>query len=58
MPVADADGVRAILRRSDAALEEKSSGRPFPTWSEVVEVRENLGDRKVAPPTEIYKRAK
>ena len=29
------------------------SGRQFPTWSEVLEVIENLGYRKVATPTEI-----
>ncbi len=38
-------------------LYKRRSGRQFPTWSEVLEVIENLGYRKVAPPTEIYKRA-
>jgi hypothetical protein len=36
-------------------LYKRRSGRQFPTWSEVLEVLENLGYRKVAPPTEIYK---
>jgi hypothetical protein len=38
-------------------LYKRRSGRQFPTWSEVLEVIESLGYRKVAPPTEIYKRA-
>jgi hypothetical protein len=38
-------------------LYKRRSGRQFPTWSEVLEVLENLGYRKVAPPTEIYKHA-
>ncbi len=38
-------------------LYKRRSGRQFPTWSEVLEVIENLGYRKVAPPTEIYKHA-
>jgi hypothetical protein len=37
-------------------LYKRRSGRQFPTWSEVLEVLEHLGYRKVAPPTEIYKR--
>jgi hypothetical protein len=37
-------------------LYKRRSGRQFPTWSEVLEVIEHLGYRKVAPPTEIYKR--
>jgi hypothetical protein len=36
-------------------LYKRRSGRQFPTWSEVLEVLQNLGYRKVAPPTEIYK---
>jgi hypothetical protein len=36
-------------------LYKRRSGRQFPTWSEVLEVLENLGYRKVAQPTEIYK---
>jgi hypothetical protein len=38
-------------------LYKHRSGRQFPTWSEVLEVIEHLGYRKVAPPTEIYKHA-
>jgi hypothetical protein len=38
-------------------LYKRRSGRQFPTWSEVLEVLENLGYRKVAAPTEIYKHA-
>jgi hypothetical protein len=38
-------------------LYKRRSGRQFPTWSEVLEVIEHLGYRKVAPPTEIYKHA-
>jgi len=36
-------------------LYKRRSGRQFPTWSEVLEVLQNLGYRKVAEPTEIYK---
>lgn len=36
-------------------LYKRRSGRQFPTWSEVLEVLDNLGYRKVATPTEIYK---
>ncbi len=32
---------------------KRSSGREFPTWSEVLEVVSSLGYRKVAEPTEI-----
>jgi hypothetical protein len=35
-------------------LYKRRSGRQFPTWSEVLEVLQNLGYRKVAAPTEIY----
>ena len=35
-------------------LYKRRSGRQFPTWSEVLEVLQNLGYRKVAVPTEIY----
>jgi hypothetical protein len=35
-------------------LYKRRSGRQFPTWSEVLEVLQNLGYRKVAPPTDIY----
>jgi hypothetical protein len=38
-------------------LYKRRSGRQFPTWSEVLEVLQNLGYRKVAPPTEIYQQA-
>jgi hypothetical protein len=38
-------------------LYKRRSGRQFPTWSEVLEVIEHLGYRKVAVPTEIYKHA-
>jgi hypothetical protein len=38
-------------------LYKRRSGRQFPTWSEVLEVIENLGYRKVAAPTDVYKRA-
>jgi hypothetical protein len=37
-------------------LYKRRSGRQFPTWSEVLEVIEHLGYRKVASPTEIYNR--
>ncbi len=32
---------------------KRRSGRPFPTWSEVLEVLVSLGYRKVAEPTEM-----
>ena len=32
---------------------KRKSGRPFPTWSEVLEVLMSLGYRKVAEPTEM-----
>lgn len=32
---------------------KRKSGRPFPTWSEVLEVLISLGYRKVAEPTEM-----
>lgn len=32
---------------------KRRSGRPFPTWSEVLEVVRSLGYRKVEAPTEI-----
>jgi hypothetical protein len=38
-------------------LYKRRSGRQFPTWSEVLEVLQNLGYRKVAVPTEIYQQA-
>jgi hypothetical protein len=38
-------------------LYKRRSGRQFPTWSEVLEVIENLGYRKVAAPTDVYRRA-
>jgi hypothetical protein len=38
-------------------LYKRRSGRQFPTWSEVLEVLENLGYRKVAPQTEMYQHA-
>jgi hypothetical protein len=38
-------------------LYKRRSGRQFPTWSEVLEVIENLGYRKIAAPTDVYKRA-
>jgi|ERR1700685_4871491 len=38
-------------------LYKRRSGRQFPTWSEVLEVLQNLGYRKVAAPTEIYRHA-
>jgi hypothetical protein len=38
-------------------LYKRRSGRQFPTWSEVLEVLQNLGYRKVAAPTEIYQQA-
>ena len=34
-------------------LYKRRSGRQFPTWSEVLEVLQSLGYRKVAEPTEI-----
>jgi hypothetical protein len=36
-------------------LYKRRSGRQFPTWSEVLEVLQHMGYRKVALPTEIYK---
>jgi hypothetical protein len=33
---------------------KRRSGRPFPTWSEVLEVLRDLGYRKVAEPTQTY----
>jgi hypothetical protein len=38
-------------------LYKRRSGRQFPTWSEVLEVIESLGYRKVAEPTDVYKPA-
>lgn len=32
---------------------KRKSGRPFPTWSEVLEVLISMGYRKVAEPTEM-----
>ena len=32
---------------------KRKSGRPFPTWSEVLEVLMSLGYRKVADPTQM-----
>ncbi len=32
---------------------KRKSGRPFPTWSEVLEVLMSLGYRKVAEPTQM-----
>lgn len=32
---------------------KRKSGRPFPTWSEVLEVLMSLGYRKVAEPTKM-----
>lgn len=32
---------------------KRKSGRPFPTWSEVLEVMLSLGYRKVADPTQM-----
>ncbi len=32
---------------------KRKSGRPFPTWSEVLEVMMSLGYRKVAEPSEM-----
>jgi hypothetical protein len=36
---------------------KRKSGRPFPTWSEVLEVMMSLGYRKVAEPTEMHWRS-
>ena len=33
---------------------KRRSGRPFPTWSEVLEVLRDLGYRKVAAPMQTY----
>lgn len=33
---------------------KRRSGRPFPTWSEVLEVLRDLGYRKVAEPTTTF----
>jgi hypothetical protein len=37
---------------------KKANGRPFPTWTEVLEVIRALGYRKVAEPTELAECAK
>ena len=37
---------------------KRRSGRPFPTWSEVLEVVRSLGYRKVDAPTEIVIKAR
>src|SRR5499427_8006942 len=34
-------------------LYKRANRRPFPTWSEVLEVLRALGYRRVAPPTEL-----
>jgi len=36
---------------------KRKSGRPFPTWSEVLEVMMSLGYRKVAEPTVMHWRS-
>ena len=36
---------------------KRKSGRPFPTWSEVLEVLMSLGYRKIAEPTEMHWRS-
>ena len=36
---------------------KRKSGRPFPTWSEVLEVLMSLGYRKVAEPIEMHWRS-
>ncbi len=36
---------------------KRRSGRPFPTWSEVLEVLRDLGYRKVAEPTTTFESA-
>ena len=36
---------------------KRKSGRPFPTWSEVLEVLMSLGYRKVAEPSEMHWRS-
>jgi len=36
---------------------KRKSGRPFPTWSEVLEVMLSLGYRKVAEPSEMHWRS-
>lgn len=37
---------------------KRRSGRPFPTWSEVLEVVRSLGYRKVEAPTEIVMKSR
>lgn len=44
-----------FMRAMDAY--KRKSGRPFPTWSEVLEVLMSLGYRKVAEPTEMQWRS-
>lgn len=44
-----------FMRAMDAY--KRKSGRPFPTWSEVLEVLTSLGYRKVAEPTEMQWRS-
>lgn len=44
----NADNDQAAMREFEAAMEEykRTSGRLFPTWTEVLEVLETLGYRK------------
>jgi hypothetical protein len=44
-----------FMRAMDAY--KRKSGRPFPTWSEVLEVMMSLGYRKVAEPAEMHWRS-
>ncbi len=44
-----------FMRAMDAY--KRKSGRPFPTWSEVLEVLMSLGYRKVAEPTSMHWRS-
>lgn len=37
---------------------KKANGRPFPTWTEVLEIIKALGYRKVAEPAELSESAK
>ena len=45
------DGEIEFMRAMDDY--KRRSGRPFPTWSEVLEVINSLGYRKVAEPSQM-----
>jgi len=47
--------VKGIIQRKRSAMDQykRDNRRPFPTWSEVLEVLYSLGYRKVAEPTAL-----